>query len=165
MPSYERNHFFVPLLVLWPFFAQCSAETDQLPSMPFLSDGFVRFLQLIINNIDLVPPNKQHNLRSVNIQPSRRRRSMTGHSPWLSSRWVAAMNLFFITCHDAMKKTLHFLPLKQLFTGEKTTLNVPWLLIIRNTSSLLLNHSQCMQSLGNGLAVGRVRVLSGINFN
>ena len=29
------------------------------------------------------------------------------------------MNLFFITRHDAIKKTLPFLTLKQLFTGEK----------------------------------------------
>ena len=42
------------------------------------SDGFVRFQQLIINNIDLATPNTQHNLRSLNIRPSRRRRSMTG---------------------------------------------------------------------------------------
>ena len=49
-------------------------------------------------------------------------------------------------------RKLPFLPLKQLFTCEKTTLNVPWLQIIRNLSSLFLNHSQRMQSLGNILA-------------
>ena len=114
--------------------------------------GFVRFQQLIINNTGLVPPNTQHNLRSVNIRLSRRRRSMTGQSPWISSLWVAVMNPFFITRYDAMKKTLPFSPLKQLFTGEKTTLSFPWLQIIRNPSSLFLNHSQRMQSLRNGLA-------------
>ena len=142
----------MPLLVLWPFFAQCLAQTHQLRPALFPSDGFVQFQKLIINNIDLVSPNTQHNLRSVNIRPSQQRRSMTGQFPWLSSLWDAVMNPFFITRHDAMKKTLPFLPLKQLFTGEKTTLNVPWLQIIRNLSSLLLNHSQRMQSLRNGLA-------------
>ena len=34
-----QNHFFVPLLVLWPFFAQCSAQTHQLRSILFPSDG------------------------------------------------------------------------------------------------------------------------------
>ena len=48
-----QNHIFVPLLVLWPVFAQCSAQTHELRSIPFFSDGFVRFQQLIINNISV----------------------------------------------------------------------------------------------------------------
>ena len=45
--------FFVPLFVLYPFFAQCSTQTHQLHSIPFRSDGFVRFQQFIINNISV----------------------------------------------------------------------------------------------------------------
>ena len=45
-----QNHFLVPLLVLWAFFKQCSAQTHQLCSIPFPSDRFVQFQQLIINN-------------------------------------------------------------------------------------------------------------------
>ena len=44
----------MPLLVLWPFFAQCSAQTHQLRSTPIRSDGFNRFQQLIINNISVM---------------------------------------------------------------------------------------------------------------
>ena len=47
------------------------------------------------------------------------------------------MNPFFITRHDAIKKTLPLLPLMQLFTGEKTTLNVTWLQIIRRLRRFL----------------------------
>ena len=75
-------------------------------------------------NTDLAPPNTQHNLRSVNIRPSRRRRSMTGQTPGFSPHWVAVMNPFFISFQ-----------------------------IIRYPSSLFLSHSQRMQSLGNGLVV------------
>ena len=43
----ERCHavqsLFVPLLVLWPFFAQCLTQTHHLRSIPFPSDGFIRF--------------------------------------------------------------------------------------------------------------------------
>ena len=43
-----------------------------------------------------------------------------------------------------MKKPLPSLLLKQLFTGEKTTLNVLRLQIIRIPSFLFVNHSQRM---------------------
>ena len=59
VPSTERSnnrtaHFFLPLLVLWTFFAQCLAQTYQLRSIPFPSDGFARFKLLIINNISVL---------------------------------------------------------------------------------------------------------------
>ena len=38
---------------MWPSIAQCLARTHQLRSIPFPSDGFVRFQQLIINNISV----------------------------------------------------------------------------------------------------------------
>ena len=41
------------------------------------------------------------------------------------------MNPLFITRHDAMKKTHPFLQPKLLLICEKTTLNVPWLQILR----------------------------------
>ena len=43
----------MPLLVLWPVFALYWVQTHQLRSIPFPSDGFVRFQQLIINNISV----------------------------------------------------------------------------------------------------------------
>lgn len=50
-----------------------------------------------------------------------------------------------------MKKTLPFLPLKQLFIGKNMTSNVPCLQFMKNPSFLFLNHTQRMEKLGNGL--------------
>ena len=113
----------------------------QLRSILFLSDGFVRFQQLIINNTDLVSPNTQHNLRSVNIRPSRRRRSMTEQSPWISSLWVAV--------HFSSPVTMRW---RKSFLFSAEAVFYKRIQIIRNPSSLFLNHSKRMQSLGNGLA-------------
>jgi len=43
-----KNYFVVYLLVLWPFFFQCSAQTHQLKSIPY--NSFVRLKQLVVHN-------------------------------------------------------------------------------------------------------------------
>ena len=84
----------VSLLMLGP--------AHQLPSIPIPSEGFTRFQQLIIHHTELVPPNAEHNLGTVNIRPGRQRGGMCGHSPLFSALGIIAVDLFFIAGHNAM---------------------------------------------------------------
>lgn len=98
----------------------------------------------------LFSQNTQLHLRSMNIRLNWRRRSMTEQSPWFCSLWVALMNPFFFTSNDAMRKTLPFLLLEQLFTEKKKRRSTS--LDFKN-KELKFYDAQRMQSLGNGLVV------------
>ena len=63
-----EDNFVVSLLVLWPFFLQCSAQSHQFRSIPIPCDDFTRFQQFIIHHTEMVPPNAEHNLGTVNIR-------------------------------------------------------------------------------------------------
>ena len=76
-----EDNFVVSLLVLWPFHLECSTQTYQLRSISISCDGFTRFQKLIIHHTELIPPNAEHNLGTVNIRSGRRREGMSGHSP------------------------------------------------------------------------------------
>jgi len=45
--------------VVGAFFLECSAQSHQLYSIESLSNGLVRFEQLIIHDTKLIPPNTQ----------------------------------------------------------------------------------------------------------
>ena len=74
-----EDNFVVSLLVLWPFLLQCSAQTYQLCSIPIPCDDFTWFQQLITHHTELVPPNAEHNLGTVNIRSGRQRESWLIH--------------------------------------------------------------------------------------
>lgn len=87
----------------------------------------------------------QINITSVNIRPSRRRGRMTGQFPLLSFLWIFERIPFFITRHDALKKSFPFSPMEQFFTGKKrrSTSVINYKLLV--PSFFFLNH-------GKGLA-------------
>ena len=93
-----KDNFIVSLLVLWPFLLQCSAQTHQRRSMPISCDGFTRFQQLIIHHTELVPPNVENNLSTVNIRSGCRRGDMSRHSLWFSALEINCGGPIF--CHQ-----------------------------------------------------------------
>ena len=87
------DHFVVSRLVLWPFLLQCSGQTHQLRSILIPGDRFTRFHQLIIHHTELVPPNAERNLGTVNIRSGRQLGGISG---------IIVLNSFFVTGHNAM---------------------------------------------------------------
>ena len=75
---------------------------DALCSMPMSCVDFTRVKQLIIYHTELVPPNAEHNLGTVNIWSGRRRGDMSGHSPWFSVLGIIVVDLFFVAGYNAM---------------------------------------------------------------
>lgn len=65
---------------------------------------------------------------------------------------IAVMIQFFFTRCDATEKILCFSLPEHLFTGKWKTLNISRLQIIRNSSSLFLEHSKSINLLWNGFA-------------
>jgi len=64
-----ENYFVVSLLVLRPFFFQCSVQTHQLKS---ICNDFVRLEQLVVYDILLIPPSTKHKLGAMDIRLCRR---------------------------------------------------------------------------------------------
>jgi len=95
----QENNFVMPRVV-GAFFLECSAQSHQLCSVESPSNGLVRFEQLIIHNIKLIPPNTQHEFFSMNIRLSCRCWSMA-RSPWFLL-WVIVVDSFFITSDYTM---------------------------------------------------------------
>ena len=60
------------------------------------------FQQLIIHQTELVLPNAEHNLGTVNIRFCRRRGGMSGHSPWFSALGIFVVDPFFVAGHNTM---------------------------------------------------------------
>jgi len=77
------------------FFLECSAQSHQLCSAESPGNG-LRFEQLIIHDTKLIPPNKQHEFFSMNIQLDCRCWSMT-RSPSFLLLWIIVVNSIFIT--------------------------------------------------------------------
>ena len=71
--------------------------------------------------------------------------------PMIFSFRVIVMNPFLVPGHNAMQKSLSFLPLKQLFTNTQTAFNVSWFQLIRDPSSFFLNHAHGLETFWNGL--------------
>ena len=97
-----EDNFVVSLWVLWPFLLQGSAQTHKLHPIPVPCNGFTRFQKLIIHHTELVVPNIEHNLGTVNIRSVRRREGMSGHSPSFSALDIIVVDPFFVAGHKAM---------------------------------------------------------------
>ena len=123
------------------------ADTDR--------NGIARFQQLIVNKILLIPPDTEHDLRTMNVRLW----------CWCWGRWQRLTRLsviffllgvvveypLFISSHNLMQKTFSLLSLNQLFASEKSLFNVSRFQFIKHPISLFLNHSYGSQSYRNGL--------------
>ena len=147
----QENNFVMPGVIVGVFFLEYSAQSHQLCSVESLSNGLVRFEQLIIHDTKLILPNTQHEFFSMNIRLGCRCWSIA-RSPWFPLLWVIVVDPFFITSDwYTMQKTLSFMPGKQHFTCEKSAFNVSRLQFVWNPIPLLLNHSQWFRMIWNCL--------------
>ena len=87
-------------------------------------DGFSLFEQLIINFTKLIPPNAEQKLRTMNIRLCCQCWCIVRLTSQSSMVEVIVVYPFFIAGHDTMQKTFPFLPLKQLFTRDKTQFDI-----------------------------------------
>ena len=136
----QENNFVMPGVVVDAFCLECSAQS-QLCSVESPSNDLVRFEQLIIHDIKLIPPNTQHEFFFMNIRLGGRCWSMARWSSWFPLLWV-----IFHHSDYTIQKTLSFMPGKQHFTCEKSTFNVSRLQFILNPIPLFLNRSQWFQT-------------------
>jgi len=97
-----EHYFVVSLLVLRPFFFQCSAQAHQLKSITY--DGFGRLEQFVVHDTLLIPPNTEYKLRAMDIRICCECWCMIGLTPWLVSLWIVVVYPLFITSNDTMQK-------------------------------------------------------------
>ena len=102
-------------------------------------DSFGRFALLIMNYTQLISPNADQKLRTMDIRLCCRCWHMAELDPRFSTLSVVVEYPFFIAGHDMMQKTFPSQPLKQLFTHDKTPFNVSRFRLVRHLLSLLLN--------------------------
>jgi len=58
------------------------------------------------------PSNTEHDIWTMNIRFGRRRGNIAGESPWFSALGIIVLNPCFVLTHNAMQKSLPFLPFK-----------------------------------------------------
>ena len=90
----------MPGVVVGAFFLECSAQSHQLCSVESLSNGLLRFEQLIIHDTKLIPPNTQHEFFSMNIRLGCRCWSMVRWSLWFPLLWIIVDPLSWIFYHQ-----------------------------------------------------------------
>jgi len=101
------RRIILPGVIVGAFFFECSAQSHQLCSVENLSNGLIRFEQLIIHDTKLIPPNTQHKFFSMNIRLGCRCGywSMARWSLWFPLFWIIVVDPFFITSDYTMQKT------------------------------------------------------------
>jgi len=111
--------------------------------------------KLMVNKTLLVPPDTEHDLRTMNVQPWcwcwGRWQRLTGLSTVFFLLGIVVEYPLFISSHNPMQKIFSLLSLNQLFASEKSPFNVSRFQFIRHPISLFLNHSHLSQSYRNGL--------------
>ena len=118
--------------VLWHVAEHCHAE-GWLILIPY--DGLTWFQQLIIYHTELVPPNAEHNLGTVNIRTDRRGEGKFVYSPLFSALEIIVVTHFSSPVMMRCKNPFWFSRLP----------------FVRNSISLLLNHSHGFEAFRNGL--------------